>query len=123
MELFSFDYWVRIVARVGFILLLLGVYRLWHMPVTKRHSNQFFWLATVASLSSLVFTLVDSYFSTSTRMVLSLLFNTVVIWIIAGHLHWRAFRINRMLGSEKIQAYTEEIDATIYELKKRVNSN
>jgi len=117
IDVFTFDYIMRIVGRLGLIFVLIGAYMLWHLPVLKKHTRQFFWLATVICLSGLIFTTVEFIFTPQTELILSLLFNAGSVWILAIYLNYRAFKIKQKVSRTKINQYTAEVNQKIEELK------
>lgn len=117
LDIAVFEFIIRIIGRLGLMFLLLGAYRLWHMPVLKKHSNQFFWLATVVCSLSLAYSIIEFYFLGLPNAALSIVFNVASTWILAIYMNYRAYKIKRLLGSTKIEQYTTEIDNKIAEIK------
>lgn len=118
MDYLTIDYMLRLVARVGFALLLWGTFRLWRLPVLEKHSNQLFWLAVVIVFGGLLFTTFDFLFAPTTSFFLSFIFNTFSTWLLAAAIHWRADKIESKVGTERAHHYREEVNRRIEELKR-----
>jgi hypothetical protein len=121
-DLAVFEFIIRIIGRLGFMALLIGVYKLWHMPVLKKHADQFFWLAIVICFLSLAYTIIEFYLLGLSNTVSSIVFNVVLTWILAIYMNYRAYRITRLIGAGKIHEYSNEIDRKIAELKESSTS-
>jgi uncharacterized membrane protein len=115
----TMEFIVRVAARIGFMFVLYGAYRLWHMPVLKRHANQFFWLAVIVCSLSLIYTVVEYFFLIPIGSpVLTIAFNTVGTWVLAIFMNYRAYKIGTTVGSDKVRQYQNEIDRQIEEIKR-----
>jgi len=117
-----FDFAIRIIGRLAIVFILIGAYRLWHLPVLKRHSNQFFWLATIVCALSLLYTIVEFYVFGMPNAIFSIIFNVATLWVLAAHMNYRAYKITRTVGRAKIDRYTHEIDQKIAEIKETSTS-
>lgn len=118
MEISTLDYVIRLIGRLGFILVLVGAYQLWRLPVLKQHTDQFFWIATFVCLSSLFYTIYAFHFLHGDHYVMSIVFNVAGTWLLAVHLNYRAIMIRRNVGDQKIHDYYDEINKRIEEIKK-----
>jgi lysylphosphatidylglycerol synthetase-like protein (DUF2156 family) len=117
MDAFTLDFVIRIIARFGFIAVLIGSYKLWHLPVLRRHTQQFFWLATIICLASLLFTILEFLLTPETDLLFSLFFNAGTVWILAVYLNYRAISIRRKVDTKRINQFTSEVNKKIEELK------
>jgi hypothetical protein len=117
MDAGAFEYFMRIIGRLGFVVVLIGVYRLWHLPVLRRHSSQFFWLVVTLFVLNVAIGIIESVFDSIASYNLSLYFNVISTWILAIHLNYRAHTIIRRVGHSKIEKFTFEVNQKIEELK------
>lgn len=117
MDVSTLDYILRILGRIGFMLVLIGVYRLWHLPVLRRHSNQFFWLVTTLFGLNVILGLIEAIFPQIAVYELSFYFNIISTWILAIHLNYRVYMIKRKVSKKRIAKFTFELNQKIEELK------
>lgn len=120
MDAALIEFIIRVFGRIGFILLLWGGYRLWRLPVLRKHSRQIFWLLMITSAISLTYSTITYFIlelSNPVYNLIFLLFNTISTWLLAIIMHYRAYTINKRVGRQKLDEYTKEVDRIITELK------
>lgn len=118
MDFTTLDYILRIVGRIAFFFLLLGVYRLWHMPLLQRHGNQFFVAVLILGFIGIVLTLFE-YFTIYPFHVypIAITFNVLSTIGLTILLHYRAWKIEQKVGSGKLHEYQDQMDKIIRKLK------
>lgn len=113
------DLFLRTIGRLGFFILLLGIYRIWRLPVLRKHSRQFFWVVIIITIASLTLSSLDFYqIWPVVTYGLSIKFNVLSTLFLAVFLNWRASQIRNQVGKSRLHEYTHHIDEIINELKR-----
>jgi len=122
-QLEMFEWTIRIFARIGAILWVIALYRLWTTfasPVLQKSTWPFVICFAIALGFSIILNIIDYYTTTPWARMISMTFNVSFTYALAFYVNNQANKIRRTRGSSEYLKYSTAMDEYIASLKKSV---
>lgn len=118
MDNATLDYIFRVIGRIGFLAILFASYLIGKYPTIKRTRYEFFIVALLLSVLSIVITTLDFFYPSPVVTIVSLIFNVTSTWILVAFLFGKLYTIRRVDVNTRLKMYQEEMAQKIRQLKK-----
>lgn len=113
---------MRLVGRVGFILLVFAVYKLWQgvsSPLLRNRTKLFVRIFSLVIFTSFVFGVVDYLANPQWLHLTSITFNVIVTYVLAWYVNRQADVLRRATGTSEYVEYSTALDNLMMTLKRR----
>lgn len=114
------NYFLRVVGRIGFCILLLAIYKVYHLfasPLVKKRHKTFIRFYIVSMVLGFVLLGLNFIVPDDLITTVAMAFNTLTTYIIGGYLYYQGNVLEGYRTSDEFKNLTGAMDAMILKMK------